>query len=342
MKQRMLYTGVVFSLVSVGLAACSDQSVTGVVAAPNRPSYTVASIASGSQICSGPDGANMVVTPKNDSWAPPVTGSLWVGKTATSSTDRTRLAIDAYTTTFSVPLGATNIAVAGHVLADNDVVINGGGGDFFNTGAGGYPPSQPDGTTYGNFQTPGGKAFGRTSGFTAGVDNTVTFTVYNDDNPNLGQRDINNVLSTGNPSGLSFCYTVTYTPAPPVRQIAMFVIGDVEAHAVGDVVNFWGSQWWKNNTMSGFVSNGVASFKGYAVTSTNVCGGTWTSLPGNSSNPPETIPADVLIIVTSKVIKNGNDISGDIKQMVTVHHDGVYQDNPGHHGGGKVINVVCP
>ncbi len=342
MKQRMLYTGLVFSLVSVALAACSDQSVTSVVAAPNRPSYAVASIASGAQVCSGSDGNNMVITPKNDSWAAPVGSGLWVGKTATSSTDRTRLAVDAYTTTFSVPAGATNIAVAGHVLADNDVIINGGGGAFFDSGAGGYPPNQADGSTYGNFKTVGGVAFSRNTGFVAGADNLVTFTVYNDDYPNLGSKDINNVPSTGNPSGLSFCYTVTYTVAPPVRQVAMFVIGDVEAHAVNDIVNFWGSQWWKNNTMSGVVSSGVASFKGYADTSTNVCGGTWTSLPGNSSNPPETIPDDVLIIVTSKVIKNGNAISGDIKQMVTVHHDGVYQDNPGHHGGGKVINVVCP
>ncbi len=286
----------------------------------------------------------MIVTPKNDSWQIAVPGSAWVGKTATSSTDYKRLAVDPYVTTFSVPAGATNIAIAGHVLVDNDVVINGGGANFFTTTPGPYPPSQPDNSTIGNFDntTPGGLSFSRNTGFTAGVDNTVTFTVYNDDNPKIG--DLNNfgAPSTGNPSGLSFCYTVTYDAAPPIRQIAMFVIGDVEAHAVNDVVNFWGSQWWKNNTMSGVVSNGVASFKGYAVTSTNACGGTWTSLPGNSSNPPATIPDDVVIIVTSKVIKNGNAISGDIKQMVTVHHDGVYQDNPGHHGGGKVINVICP
>ncbi len=332
MTQKMLYTGLAFSLVSVCLGACSDQSVTGVAAELNRPSYTVTSVASGTNICSGADGTNMVVTPQNPNWAVAIAGSVWVGKSAAANTNRTRLAIDAYTSTFSVPAGATNIAVAGRVLADNDVVINGGGANFFTTHPLlPYPVAQPS-STYLNFQTVGGVPFSRNSGFVAGVDNIVTFTVYNDDDPN----------PAGNPSGLNFCYTVTYTAAPPVRQVAMFVIGDVEAHAVNDIVNFWGSQWWKNNTMSGGSSSGVASFKGYADSSTNVCGGTWTSLPGNSSNPPETIPDDVLIIVTSKVIKNGNAISGDIKQMVTVHHDGVYQDNPGHHGGGKVINVVCP
>ena len=93
--------------------------------------------------------------------------------------------------------------------------------------------------------------------------------------------------------------------------------------------------------MSGEVSNGVASFKGYATESDNVCGGTWVSKPGNSSNPPDQIPDDVAIIVTSKVIKKGNDISGDIKQIVIVHHDGGYGPNPGHRGNGPVTTVVC-
>ncbi len=107
-------------------------------------------------------------------------------------------------------------------------------------------------------------------------------------------------------------------------------------------MNFWGAQWWQNNQMSGQVDNGVAAFKGFASSANNFCGGVWSTQPGNSSNPPETIPSDFVIIVTSKVLKNGSTISGDIKQIIVVHQDGNYQDNPGHAGGGTVTSIFCP
>ncbi len=121
-----------------------------------------------------------------------------------------------------------------------------------------------------------------------------------------------------------------------------FVIGDVEAHGLGSVVNFWGAQWWKNNFMSGPVSNGVASFKGYASESDDVCGGVWSSRPGNSSNPPDVLPANVLVIVTSTVVKRGPDISGNIRELLIVKQDGGYGPNPGHAGNGPVTKVLCP
>ncbi len=121
----------------------------------------------------------------------------------------------------------------------------------------------------------------------------------------------------------------------------MFVVGDVEPHSVGHVVNFWGAQWWKNNDMSGTVSNGVASFKGFASNADASCGGHWSSSPGNSSNPPDQIPDHVTIIVTSTVLKAGSDISGDIKQILVVHQDGGYGPNPGHAGNGTVVSIVC-
>ena len=127
----------------------------------------------------------------------------------------------------------------------------------------------------------------------------------------------------------------------PPQTVAQFVIGDVEPHAVNDVVNFWGAQWWKNNEMSGFVANGVASFKGYATDSDNVCGGTWISRPGNSSDPPATIPSVISIIVTDTVVKNGNEISGTIREIINVAQDGGYGPAPGHDGNGPVVSVVC-
>ena len=138
--------------------------------------------------------------------------------------------------------------------------------------------------------------------------------------------------------------TFTFTndkPAPPEEVVALFVIGDVEPHAIGDNVNFWGAQWWKNNFMSGVVSNGVAAFKGYASVSGNDCGKTWTSLPGNSPHPPAVIPDDVAIIVTTTVLKVGPNISGDIKQIVMVKSDGGYGPAPGKAGNGPVTSIVC-
>jgi|GEM_PF-3322462 len=147
----------------------------------------------------------------------------------------------------------------------------------------------------------------------------------------------------------------TFRFAPGRIPTPLFVIGDVEPHSPGiagnvvkggspiggDIVNFWGAQWWKNNQMSQFTSNGYPSFKGYADTADNFCGGTWTSRPGNSSKPPETIGDDVAIIVTSNVWKFGPNISGNIKEILIVHQDGGYGPNPGHRGNGPVTTVLC-
>ena len=141
---------------------------------------------------------------------------------------------------------------------------------------------------------------------------------------------------------IDFCTANTPSPGPPLLPV--FVIGDVEPHAVGNDVNFWGAQWWKNNIMSGTVSPGAsrASFKGFATLADLRCGGFWESLPGNSSRPPDTIAADIAVVVTSTVVKNGPNLSGDITQIVVVHQDGGYGPNPGHAGNGRVTSIVCP
>lgn len=140
---------------------------------------------------------------------------------------------------------------------------------------------------------------------------------------------------------IDFCGTSTSPPQPPLLPV--FVIGDVEPHAVGSVVNFWGAQWWKNNIMSGVVIPGAsrASFKGYATSAQLLCGGTWESRPGNSAPPPATIPANIAVVVTSTVVKNGPNLSGNIRQIVVVHQDGGYGPNPGHDGNGPVASIVC-
>lgn len=139
---------------------------------------------------------------------------------------------------------------------------------------------------------------------------------------------------------VDFCPN-TSPPAPPLLPV--FVIGDVQPHAVGDVVNFWGAQWWRNNIMSGVVSPGAsrASFKGFATRAVLLCGGVWESLPGNSPPPPATIPEKIAVVVTSTVVKDGRKLGGDITEIVVVDQDGGYGPNPGHAGNGTVSSIVC-
>src|SRR5271166_5359799 len=73
--------------------------------------------------------------------------------------------------------------------------------------------------------------------------------------------------------------------AGPAAAEGSFVIGDGNA-AVGSSVTFWGAQWWKDNSLSGGLA--PASFKGFADSASEppACGETWTSRPGDSSQPP--------------------------------------------------------
>ena len=119
-----------------------------------------------------------------------------------------------------------------------------------------------------------------------------------------------------------------------------FVVGDLANLAGGVTVYFWGSQWSKNNPMSG--GSGPNAFKGFEDgTSQPTCGGLWTSRPGNSSNPPSTIPQYVAVIVSSSIQKNGSVISGDIKKIIIVQTNPGYGPNPGHAGTGQVVAILC-
>ena len=101
----------------------------------------------------------------------------------------------------------------------------------------------------------------------------------------------------------------TETTAAPPSGGGGFVIGDVSAGkpTLGNQVNFWGSQLWKTNQFSG-VNNAPASMKGYIDNAPSyACGAAWTSDPGNSSNPPSTIPVNMVVVVASSINKSGLD-----------------------------------
>jgi hypothetical protein len=147
-----------------------------------------------------------------------------------------------------------------------------------------------------------------------------------------------------NPAATGKAYVFTTASFP---SSGAFVVGD--GSAAGHVY-FWGSQWAKNNTLSGGAAPNA--FKGFASSSSSGCGGapsshpsgcggTWTSSPGNSADPPTSVPAFMTVIVASHVTKSGSSISGDVLHMVVVQTDPGYQSNPGHPGTGTVIQQIC-
>jgi hypothetical protein len=118
-----------------------------------------------------------------------------------------------------------------------------------------------------------------------------------------------------------------------------FVIGNGST-ATGASVNFWGSQWEKSNPLA----NGTppAAFKGFEDNPlVPACGGTWISRPGNSSNPPDTVPTYMAVIVSTHVEQNGSAISGDVQHVVIVATGPGYAGNPGHAANGTVIATLC-
>jgi hypothetical protein len=123
-----------------------------------------------------------------------------------------------------------------------------------------------------------------------------------------------------------------------------FVVGDKTVGpisvAVGKSVNFWGSQWWKNNSLS--AGPAPASFKGFQDSSaTPACGVNWSTDPGNSTPPPTTIPSYMAVIVAGKVTQSGAIISGNDLHVVIVKTNAGYASDPGHPGTGTIVAVLC-
>ena len=123
-----------------------------------------------------------------------------------------------------------------------------------------------------------------------------------------------------------------------------FAAGDVSvASAVssGTVVEFWGAQWAKDNTVSG--GGAPNAFKGFAVSVTpdfqGACTGTFTTRPGNSSAPPNSLGSSVQVLVVTNVTKSGPVISGTFTDIATVIPDPGYAGNPGHAGTGTVSSL---
>ena len=130
-------------------------------------------------------------------------------------------------------------------------------------------------------------------------------------------------------------WTVEFAPGG-----GSFVIGNDDA-VIGNVVNFWGAQWAKRNSLSG--GPAPRSFKGFAESPiTPRCGEGWTADPGNSTPPPDgPLPGFMAVVVTSAAHQSGSNIAGDTVKIVIVRTNPGYEPNPGHAATGTVVAVVC-
>jgi hypothetical protein len=212
------------------------------------------------------------------------------------------------------------VATATTVTSNNNPSLAGTGVTFTATvspnGATGTVQFKVDGVNFGGPVAVVAGQASSASTTTLALGPHIITAVYSGDSTHLGSTGAMNQLVYGIPAN------------------GAFVIGDEEA-LVGAQVTFWSSQWTQNNDLSGTDANNA--FKGFA---NNVTSATWTTSTGNSSNPPSTIPAYMIVLVTSTSTKSGATISGNIVGRVIVHTNAGYAANPGHAGTGTIVAVL--
>jgi hypothetical protein len=191
---------------------------------------------------------------------------------------------------------------------------------------------------------------GRTVVFTLGTGATAQSCSGVTDGAGVAACDIFPVNQPSGPGVVSanFAGDAFYLPSSASAATIIFAFLDHGSFVVGDEtdtgsVEFWGHSWSRDNVLSG--GPAPDSFKGFAsAISTNppACGDTWTSRPGNSSDPPDTIPLYMGVVVSSSITKSGSTISGDVPDIVVVRTNPGYRRDPGHPGTGTVVAVFCP
>ena len=131
---------------------------------------------------------------------------------------------------------------------------------------------------------------------------------------------------------------------PHARATGLFVLGDQTVAQAGPLttVTWWSHSWWTENSLT--FGPADSSFKGFAVNFSSAlptCGDTWTTGPGNSPHPPDTVDDMITVLVTDSTTKTGDTITGDIVKVVQVATDPGYDPNPGHPGTGTIVYSGC-
>ncbi len=145
--------------------------------------------------------------------------------------------------------------------------------------------------------------------------------------------------NAGNCSTQSLKFTVFAYAAGGSFVVGDLTVGD-PSKAAGEGVTFWGSQWAKDNQLSG--GDAPRAFKGFEDDPAKPsCGTDWTTDPGNSTPPPGSVPSYMAVVVSSAISKSGPLIAGDTPHVVIVKTNPGYGPNPGHHGTGTIVGELC-
>jgi uncharacterized repeat protein (TIGR01451 family) len=159
------------------------------------------------------------------------------------------------------------------------------------------------------------------------------------------------------PLSASFAGDNYYLPSSDNSQTAIvfafptrgaFALGDLTVNAAtpGTTVTWWADTWNQFNSLSG--GPAPSAFKGFAAsvnlpTSSppSICGSNWTTLPGNSPPPTSGVPSYMGVLVTSKVTKTGNGVTGNTVHIVVVKTNPGYAPNPMSFGTGTIVATYC-
>jgi IPT/TIG domain len=156
--------------------------------------------------------------------------------------------------------------------------------------------------------------------------------------------------------GAAFAGDAYYQAAAATKSAIVFAFPTSGAFALGDLsvasagpsttLTWWGNNWYLLNSLSG--GTAPPPFKGFVASVTlpnttppNVCSGNWTTSGGNSPPPPATVPSYMGVIVSSKITKSGNTISGDYAKIVVVKTDPGYAPGPQNAGTGTIVATFC-
>ena len=150
------------------------------------------------------------------------------------------------------------------------------------------------------------------------------------------------------PVGAAYAGGTNYLPSSASASVVVFgwktggnfVIVDGN-DTVGATATFWHDEWYLHNSVSG--GPAPTSFKGFSnnPVGPTACGGTWRSGPGNSPPPASGVPQYTAVLVTSKVTKSGNVITGTKPSIAIVRVNPGYAPSPGHPGTAEVIGILC-
>jgi hypothetical protein len=153
-------------------------------------------------------------------------------------------------------------------------------------------------------------------------------------------------LTTGGAVTVDFAGDALYEPARAQAVLGVdydfggagfFAVGEASAAVGTPAATFWSADWSRANAL-----DAPAAFKGWvAHDGAPACGTAWTTGPGDSTDPPASVPRYLAVVVTSAVGKSGSEIGGDTARIVVVETQTGYGPAPGHAGSGTVVARVC-